>query len=258
MMNEALKRKQIYILLTNEGSATKSDIADKICYAFESKGLKIAKYDGDNDHRSLYKKYGKKDKHGNLTGLNDALDGCYRFDIETDNDIIVESIQTHCDYVLLDLPARSIDITQRIFGDLDLFYTAFENNDAELNVIIPVVSDKSMTSIKDIYATISDVTLTNPINLILVKNTGYMKHLGTYAEVSHLYAELMEIIASNQQVNIIEVELKTIYDNKGVMAGLLKENKLGDILNQKHGIVVKTLLGQVQGDVERLYQALVK
>jgi hypothetical protein len=67
----------------------------------------------------------------------------------------------------------------------------------------------------------------------------------------------MEIIASNQQVNIIEVELKTIYDNKGVMAGLLKENKLGDILNQKHSIVVKTLLGQVQGDVERLYQALV-
>ena len=84
-----------------------------------------------------------------------------------------------------------------------------------------------------------------------------MKHLGTHAEVSHLYVELMEIIASNQQVNIIEVELKTIYDNKGVMAGLLKENKLGDILNQKHGIVVKTLLGQVQGDVERLYQALV-
>ena len=28
-----------------------------------------------------------------------------------------------------------------------------------------------------------------------------------------------------KQVNIIEVELKTIYDNKGVMAGLLKENK---------------------------------
>ena len=83
-----------------------------------------------------------------------------------------------------------------------------------------------------------------------------MKHLGTYAEVSHLYVELMEIIASNQQVNIIEVELKTIYDNKGVMAGLLKESKLGDILNQKHGIVVKTLLGQVQGDVERLYQEL--
>jgi hypothetical protein len=42
------------------------------------------------------------------------------------------------------------------------------------------------------------------------------------------------------------------------MAGLLKENKLGDILNQKHGIVVKTLLGQVQGDVERLYRVLVK
>ena len=37
------------------------------------------------------------------------------------------------------------------------------------------------------------------------------------------------------------------------MAGLLKENKLGDILNQNHGIVVKALLGQELGDVERLY-----
>lgn len=30
------------------------------------------------------------------------------------------------------------------------------------------------------------------------------------------------------------------------MEGLLQENELGDILNQKHSIVVKTLLVQVQ------------
>lgn len=239
------QRKKVFLLLTDEGSATKSTIADLIINGYVNAGKNIAKFDGDIQHQTTFKKYGD--------GTDNPITGCVSFDIETDKQVILNSIGIEADAILIDLPARAVEITQNIFSDIETFYKAFEQFDCELNIIIPIVSDKSLISVGNIYTTLSSIDFDDKVKMILVKNVGYMKFRNNLAEVNDLYSEAIKRVINKGNLEIVEHDIKTVYDQKGVLEVQLKTANINDVIKSKQDITTQVILGSIKNDIKQLH-----
>lgn len=238
-------RKKVFLLLTDEGSATKSTIADLIINGYLNAGKTIAKFDGDIQHQTTFKKYGD--------GTDNPITGCGLFDIEQDSQIILNSIGIEADAILIDLPARAVEITQNIFSDIETFYKAFEQFDCELNIVIPVVSDKSLISVNNIYNTLSSIDFDNTVKIVLVKNVGYMKFRNNLFEVNSLYERDIKAITSKGNLEIVETEIKTVYDSKGILEVQLKSANINTVIKSKQDITTQVILGSIKNDIKQLH-----
>ncbi|SDK23512.1 hypothetical protein SAMN05192566_0741 [Methylophilus rhizosphaerae] len=239
------QRKKVFLILTDEGSATKSTIADLIISGYRNAGKTIAKFDGDIQHQTTFKKYGD--------GTDNPITGCVPFDIETDNQIILNSIGIDADAILIDLPARAVEITQNLFSDIETFYKAYEQFNCELNVVIPVVSDKSIISVNNIYNTVSSIDFEDTVRMLLIKNVGYMKFRNNLFEVNSLYEQAMKSITNKGNLVIVEHDIKTVYDSKGILEIQLKSADINTVINSKQDITTQVILGSIKNDIKQLH-----
>lgn len=246
------KTKKLFLIWAEEGGVGKSDTANKIAYAFESNGYSVAKFDADAGNKTFFNIYSTKDN-------NDPINGCQLFDIETNKEAIFDTTNTGADIIVIDLPARALDLIQSIFGDIEEFYKGFAMLGYELNIITPVVEDKSInTSLTKFINSMRGFDLESKINLIALVNTGFMKYNKTIDTVLPSYNDFVERsgIKDKSNFNYIEVELKTPYDAKGLISELVKNMKYKDVFSSNQQGFLKVLLVNIESDIKRLYQAI--
>lgn len=246
------KTKKLFLIWAEEGGVGKSDTANKIAYAFESNGYSVAKFDADAGNKTFYNVYSNQKD-------DNPVSGCQLFNIETNKEAIFDTTTIGADIVVIDLPARALDLIQSIFGDIEEFYKGFAMLGYELNIITPIVEDKSIkTSLTKFIDSTNGIVLDEKINLIALVNTGFMKYNKTLDSVLPSYNAFVEEsdIKNKPNFNYIEVELKTPYDAKGLISELVKTRKYKDVFTSNQQGFLKVLLVNIESDIKRLYQAV--
>lgn len=226
--------KDAILCLSHFGTETKSTISNMICYACESNGVELAKYDADGQNNTTFKRYALRDKNGTAlpNEKQDAVKGCKKFNFETEALEIANVLGSDIEKLLIDFPARAVEKALAMFGDEETFYNMFNMYERNLIIAIPVASDKSFISVKTFYESVDTLELEHPVTFALVKNTGFLKATNCLAQVEKLYEEDIYVTAmrTNPKFNLIEVSVTTKYDEKGYIHQALADRKLSEVM----------------------------
>lgn len=248
--------KKIFITIGEQSDIGKTYIINGLTYSYEADGVKVAKFDGDfsnsNDKsKGFYTQY-------SIAGNNNPFESCVGFDLNKDKEVVAYATDTNAPVVAIDLPVKAATLIQEMYGsdNIEMFYNSFYSNGYELNLLVPIAGEKDIdNTLKLLASTLKDISLDSKINIIIVLNLGLMNSRGVIGDVAK-YEAFMEKTVFNPNVNVIEVRIKTMFDNKGVIAGQLQQNKFETFFNTKQNGFIAPLVSGIRNDMKKIYEAV--
>lgn len=264
--------RKIVLTLANVGSATKSTCLLELLAAAEKKGVQVAKFDFDADHKTLHSAYAERDEDGDPLAEQDPIKGCPLIDIDKDPEMILRIAKTDAAFVVADLPARAIHEIFTALGErtgvADLYNSYFDKGIMACHIIPLVDSTKSLQTLEAIYTAITTAEIDEDaqIELIVVKNIGYMDSFGVNytnnALAEYERSNIVAAIRNNPRFILKEVEFKTQLNTFAKEAitptsGDGKANKLLDILaTPELDWDIETLINNMVRDGTKLLKAI--
>lgn len=254
--------KDAILMMSHFGGERKSGITNEIAYACEINSVELAKFDADGQNNTTFKRYATRDKHGLPLTKQDPVNGCKKFNFETDALEIANVLEIATKKLIIDLPARAVEKALAMFGDEESFYNMFSMYERNLIIGITIASDKSFISIKSFYESVNALNLEHPVTFALINNVGLQKATNCLAQVEQLYTKdpYISEMKTNPKFNVIEVVTNTKYDEKGYVHKALADDKLSVVMDVPRALqvpVVHILLASIKKDANELFKKLI-